>query len=203
MHSREEEPRGAPRGSRLHKKWIPKKIRQALHEERLSGRPLNSHAMLSRRGGLYRAALELFGSWRRALQAVGIPLPPRKRKWTRERILSTLSRRHLAGKPPSAKKALLEEGGLYAGAVREFGSWERALKTAGVRIKSTRWTRERVLDELRQRSREGLDLRAAKCPGRLARAAKEFFRSWRRALKKARVALPPLGRPRASRHKVL
>jgi hypothetical protein len=117
---------------RARRKWTPERILKILRREWRAGRDVRSNAILERLGGLYRAALRHFRTWRRTREAAGVPLPLRRRKWTPERILATIKRRWRAEKSWSSRSAASDEGGLYAAGVSEFGSWPNALDAAGI-----------------------------------------------------------------------
>ena len=75
---------------------------------------------------LQAAARNWFGSLAAARKAAGLPVPKR---WSRERVISTLQRRYIHS------QSLLTTGcpsGLVWAAQNRFGSWHEALRVAGL-----------------------------------------------------------------------
>jgi hypothetical protein len=89
-----------------------------------------------------------FGSWAQALQAAGFEV--RRIDWSDERLLDairTWTREH--GAPPNTTRwAKRDSAGRWPSAATvqlRFGTWEAALRAAGVRVERTSWDREAVL----------------------------------------------------------
>ena len=137
----------------MQKKWTRERIIRQILECEAKGLPLTvgepgiSHA-------LYQAGTRIFGSWRNAIQAAGIP-PERGvhgEKGPPARILTiirNLARRH---RPLSAKQLEHRYGSMLPAARRLFGSWSKAVLAAGVDPTKLRrvvpWTRERVIEAI-------------------------------------------------------
>src|SRR5205085_4029730 len=86
---------------------------------------------LVRRGG------ELFGSWNATLLEVGIESTTGRSQWadaTKNDILAEVRRRKRAGESLRTTKILREKRGraLLDNAKKFFGSWNRALRAAGI-----------------------------------------------------------------------
>lgn len=106
--------------------------------------------------GLTRAGHILFGSWPRAVRAAGCPVPDAA-KWTRSSLTKHLVAHSDNGFAPRASE--LGEA-ISAAARRIFGSLENAARESGLRLQPQRckWTKERVLQGVRRRLRQGLPL---------------------------------------------
>lgn len=140
--------------------WTEAKIVSVIRKAYTAGMDLSWRSVYERRDLLGRAGAaavhkHLFGSWPAALRAA--KLNPRTvaryRRWTRDGIvreLQTRSKRRWAVNAGVIQRTL---PGLYGSAVRLFGSYNRALRAAGIdptRIVQRRdWNRSKVLVALR------------------------------------------------------
>jgi hypothetical protein len=80
-----------------------------------------------------------------------------------------------------------DDAGLGVAAVQHFGNWNEALVAAGFRTKPA-WTKQRVVDSIRARVKQGLSLTNMRQEdGRLYRAAWRTFGGWYAALAAAGV----------------
>jgi hypothetical protein len=105
----------------------------------------------------------------------------------------------------SAESVLREAKKLHSAACEHFGTWETALRYAGVDMRALaardEYSRERVLSRIRRLCRDGHDLAAHRNQMRNRRmydAARQHFGSWRGALRAAGINLANL-RPRSLR----
>ena len=116
-------------------RWTREKVLEAIRGRHSGGRSLSCGVVHREGGGLFRVSQRLFGSWSNALGAAGVPPPGRRgrpRKWTREEITRTI-RKAARGHPRSWRTRLLRQtGGIYEAGVGVFGSWQRALRAAGI-----------------------------------------------------------------------
>lgn len=138
---------------------------------------------------LYIVAKKRFGNWHKALVAAGLPSRPRQR-WTKRTVVEAIRRRHHEG--PPLCKVWCDDSRLFRAATNHFGNWQQALQAAAVPHKPRRrWSRESVLDGLRQtyRGQGGFD---EADPG-LAGAARRLFGGLYQALEAAGLE-PPVGR---------
>ena len=95
---------------------------------------------------LYRAAKKLFGGWRLALLAAGVPAQVPQR-WTRSTVLAGMHRYREQGR---LSRVWREDKPLFAAAGQHFGNWNKALQAAGLPSKPRRrWSKELVIQELR------------------------------------------------------
>jgi hypothetical protein len=112
-----------------------------------------------------------------------------KATWSLERVIASLRRLHAEGH--TMTYAALRAGGhraLLDAAQRYVGSFGDAARLAGVTDRAARrpWTRERVLSELRQLHRDGVELNCVDLGGaphgRLVEVARKLFGGWREAV---------------------
>jgi hypothetical protein len=141
-------------------RWSKARIVQLIRRAGRSGQDLNWSAVTRRRDELGKAAFaslqsRLFGGWEGALRAAG--LDPgrisRYRRWDRPAIIAELKRRFRARKPMNSGAIQVQSPGVHAAAIRHFGSYDQAIKAAGVdpsKVRQRRsWTRNDVIAELR------------------------------------------------------
>jgi hypothetical protein len=139
---------------------------------------------------LKSAAARYFGSWDNALAAAG--LEPLRRKWTKELILEETRKHCRQGTPLHRIRQV--DGRLGSAARYHFATWHDALVAAGVATEASRpgpcesWSKQRVIDELRARHRQGLPLTSVAPNNRkLYSASKRLFGTWGEALLAAEV----------------
>jgi hypothetical protein len=77
---------------------------------------------------LHRSAKKHFGSWRRAVESLGLGGALR-REWTKQSVIEAILYRRAAGL--SLYTTYQQDRGLFYAAVRRFGSWHLAPGTAG------------------------------------------------------------------------
>jgi hypothetical protein len=178
-------------GNVMHRKWTRERIIRQILQCEAEGLPLTvgepgiSHA-------LYQAGSRIFGSWRNAIQAAGIPLERGRygEKWPPGRILTiirNLARRH---HPLNVKELEGRYGSMLSAARRLFGSWSKAVLAAGVDPTKLRrvvpWNRERVIEAILTRALRNESLSAQSIqPRSMVEAGRKFFGSWAAALETA------------------
>jgi hypothetical protein len=179
-----------------------------LRERAERGHPLNSGA--NRGDWLYAAAMLAFGSWRNAVVAAGFSYDDIKiRPYTKAETIAMLKPLVATGAPILSKE---QEGRLVAAAHRHFGGWDEAMKAAGGDARARKWTRQRVLDRIREDRARGLKLNAVAVHRRdtnLYQAGRRRFGTWAAALEAATGEADPIvdrlreerraGRPLAER----
>lgn len=114
--------------------------RELLHELRklcVRGGNLAAQRVRERNRKLYEAAKLQFGSWREALEAVGVnlanePLSLQSRRHDKRQIIQDLQEQHAAGLSLSWAVACLENRSLATAAKHAFQSWRKALVAAGL-----------------------------------------------------------------------
>lgn len=132
---------------------------------------------------LAKKARLLIGSWKEACSEAGLQTAAEALKWTKEDVLDEirrLSEDHIA--PPTNAHSSLAT---YAR--KFFGSWEKACKKADVKSRSARrnrWSRDKVIEELRNRSDDGVAPSSEEAEN-LQLAAYRYFDSWKAACEEA------------------
>lgn len=131
---------------------------------------------------------------------------------TREDVIREIVHRDIHGLTLSAEGVQQEAEALFLVACEYFGTWDTALKYAGVNMRGLavrgECSRERVLNWIRRLCRDGHDLAAHRnqtCDRRMYDAARQHFGSWRGALRAAGINLANL-RPwslRLEKHEIL
>jgi len=99
--------------------------------------PLNSGALQQDDSGLHAAAVRHFGSYDRALRAARVDpdLVRQRRRWTKPQVLAALRTAGRRGAHLSDSNVRREHPALYGAAVRLFGTFTAARKSAGVKYK--------------------------------------------------------------------
>lgn len=144
---------------------------------------------------LFAAATRHFGSWTDAMRAAGFEAIARER-WDRRRVLERLQ----AWASRCGNRGLYKaDPNLVAAAIRFFGSYDAALKAAGLESSRRFWTEARVVAKIQDRYIAGAPLTAPALVERsLAVAAKRRFGSWPAAVEAAglqnKIALKELPR---------
>lgn len=117
------------------------------------------------------------------------------RKWNKNSILEEIVRGYDVGQDLSYSAVAKGNLPLLRAATRYFGSWQEAIESAGLNYEEIRrykiWTRERILERIRELHGEGHDLSwrhvsLALDPSLAAAATKKsHFGSWKAALEQA------------------
>lgn len=175
----------------MRKKWTRERIIHDILGCEAEGRPLTvgehgvGHA-------LYQAGSRIFGSWRNAIQAAGIP-PERGNcgeKWPPAKILMIIRNLSRRRHPLNSTQLERRYGSMLTAARRLFGSWSKAVVAAGVDPTKLQrvvpWTRERVIEAILTRAlrNESLAARSTQ-PRSLVEAGQRFFGSWAAAVQAA------------------
>jgi hypothetical protein len=96
----------------------------------------------------YSQGVWIFGDWNKALQAAGFN-PDKMRmqgSWDRQKIIKKLQNMRDRNLPLYARYMLKNHTALFSGSRREFGSWNKALRAAGItkQPRSPTVTRDRL-----------------------------------------------------------
>ena len=159
-------------------------VLEAIRERRRRGLPLVGIQKFDR--PLYAAARRHFDSWHGAVAAAGIASKIRRR-WTKDRLVQAIRAYHAKGVP--VQDIRKHDMGLYGSAAKHFGTWPNALQAAGLSACREQWNRQRVLDQIEARHRQGLPMTGARhWNPKLACAAYRHFGGWHNALVAAQVA---------------
>jgi hypothetical protein len=127
------------------REWIA-----AIKKIQKKGESIGAGGLQHKNQDLYRLGVWIFGDFDRALHAVGInPETVRRRSfWDKEKITNELQRMRKQNLPLYAKYVMKNHSKLFHGALAQYGSWNKALISAGV-IAIPRRTRLGLLRELR------------------------------------------------------
>lgn len=175
-----------PDDVREYLRWSKSKVIRAIKNRYAKGLPLSGAALdCSDDHVLKTAGQRYFGSWRNAIIAAG--LSPEEigmsEEWPEERILSEL--RALVGRGGS----MAASENLQIIARNHFGTLRNAVAAAGIKpeefFQRKRWTREMIINAIRERKQKGLSLTpsgAEKDDCSLVSTATRVLGSWRKAL---------------------
>jgi len=177
------------------RKWSHERIVAAIRARQSMDLSVNCGRVKTEDIALYSAACYHLGSWRLALGAAGIPVPPIKRKWEKVELVQILRRLSRGGR--FVGSGLLDRESARIGrslrsAIRvQFGSLRAARAQLGLPSKRPPriWTREAVLRAVRRLARGGR-LRYSqveKTNPRLLKAMKSTFGGWLAGLAAAGV----------------
>lgn len=141
--------------------WDARRVIKVVRKAHREGKDLNWSRVSVRRdelGWAAKAAIRerLYGNWSDALKAAG--LDPSQiglyRHWSAQDIKRELRRRAKAKQPVNSKVMQNELPGLYGAAVRQFGSYDAAIKQAGLNPADVSQRRDWDRALVRQRLRE-------------------------------------------------
>jgi hypothetical protein len=112
------------------------------------------------------------------------------RHWVRRKVLAEIRRLHRSGESLRGKSVPVR---LYMAARRFFGTWEAAVERAGLDYQDVsgvrRWSREKVIEAIRELADRGASLAATdvqrRFPYLFTAAVKRFPYSWAKALRAA------------------
>jgi hypothetical protein len=130
---------------------------------------------------LYHQGIWLFGAWDNALRAAGFdPEQARLRRfWDKEKIINELQRMRKRNLPLYANYVMKNYQNLFSGALRQYGSWNKALIAAG-NTEISRKTRLGLLRALR----DAVESRSA-----ISRALRSEIEYYFGSLGNAKIAL--------------
>ena len=141
-------------------RWTKQEIIKLIKNAKREGQDLHWSAVTKRGDELGRAAFaslqeRLFGSWDRALAGAGLDSDEisQYRKWGKDSIVSELKARSKESEALNSGAVQKEDAGLHAAAVRHFGSYDEALRTAKIdptKIRRRqRWSKDEVVRQLK------------------------------------------------------
>ena len=185
-------------------RWTRQNIIRLIKEARRKGEDLHWSAVTSRGDELARAAFaalqpRLFGRWDRALHAAGLDADDVSmyRAWDRNSVIFELKSRAQEREALNSGALQQEDPGLYAAAVRYFGSYDKALRAAMIDPQQVRrrrnWTRQSVVAALKSVKRGGQsvsDSVVRKSDPALYGAAVRLFGTFTAARNAAGIATP-------------
>lgn len=177
--------------------WTVQRVIHTIHELDLQGVALNCRSVRNLDQRVTQAARKLLGSWDNALQAAGYdPMSIRRirRPWTRPEIIAAIQA-HTAAGGRLTQNEMHPISAAFA-AVRLFGSFDAAMRKAGVRHlapKHQRWSRAVIVKAIHARTQAGEPVNCAaviQSKSCLYDAARHYFDGWPGALRAA--GLDPL-----------
>jgi len=182
--------------------WSKPKIVSRIQALRAKGADLSYNCMARREQGLLAAANYHFGSWGKAVDAAGVDYAREVRripKWSRDTIVEAIRKAHEEGADLCWTNVTRDKrySALAYAAIREnqFGSWDAALKAAGLQPTDVRryksWSEERIMRGIKERRSTGQALNSKAMQdedSKLFNAALNYFGSWDKALIAAGIA---------------
>lgn len=151
------------------------------------GEYLNSRYIQITHSKLFYAAYEYFGGWRQAIEASGLDYEAirlRAPKWYKKDIIKRIKELEKSGTDLSSQAMQRKHNSLLVIASRAFGTWDNALRKAGIKPEKVRkrqkWTADKVLLEFRRRKKEKKSLRTydiVKDDHALYKAGLRYFKS--------------------------
>ncbi|MCA9317445.1 MAG: hypothetical protein KDB73_18310 [Planctomycetes bacterium] len=179
----------------LKRTWTGDGVSEEIRRLAAEGDAVTASRMAEEWPGLYKAALDHFGSWADAVTAAGLD-PERhryqRRIWTLEACEAHVRDLARAGKPLTTKDVPVA---LYRTVMEEYdGGWMALLASVGAKPAGATprrdWTAKAVLAAIRRRKRDGRGLGASAVMadgGGLYQQGWKFFGSWTEALRAAGV----------------
>ena len=131
---------------------------------------------------VYFLGVWIYGDWDNALRAAGFdPKSMRQRhSWTEDKVVEGINRLRSRRQPLYAKYVMKSHRDLFWGANRQFGTWSKALRAAGVpKIQTVRKTRLGILRALRDRRESNSE---KEIPAAVKLQAEHYFGSLRKAI---------------------
>ncbi len=188
-------------------KWTRENIVAMIRHLHSEGVDLSPTGIRRTHGALFSSARSPshFASWREAIRAAGLDYNQIKRGeqvWSRERITRAIRKAHEEGEDLLSSEFKKRHKQLYSAACarRYFGSWRRAIESAGLGYDQIRgshfWSRERIVEAIREIRDSGQSLNWSavnRNHAGLYRAARrrENYGSWQAALEAAGVVQTP------------
>jgi len=148
----------------VHKPWDKAAVIAALNDRRAKGMDLNAGAVSKSHAGLYQASLKWFTSYDEALRAAGVD-PATVRQvivWGQDLVIAKLRERRAGGLGVNMQALSNSDLRLRDAMTRHFGSFDAALRAAGIDPADVRkrisWDKDKVIRALHDRRDRGLGL---------------------------------------------
>jgi hypothetical protein len=167
--------------------WSKRKVVDEIRRWKDEGHELNFYAVRRTYGSLLRPAKKFFGSWDRALRAAGLNPDDHKKwrptPWTETKAAAWVRQQVRSGRSLCARDVPQD---LRNFVKNHLGmSWTAFVEARGIEYpglkRRTDWTKQKVLDEIRERQAQGRRLNVG-AMGResaaLLRQAEKFFGDW-------------------------
>ncbi|HEV8606132.1 MAG TPA: hypothetical protein VGQ99_12235 [Tepidisphaeraceae bacterium] len=175
------------------KSWGKIEVFDKLLKLHQRGEDLSASSLRQRDSRLYESARAAFGSYQRAIEVLGLDYRQvsKRTTWDKASVIAEFRRLAKEGMRPRVSEFMKHAPRLVGAAVKQFGTFVKAIKAADIGYQPRPlWTRKLVVKRLRELHRAGEDLWAAalkRQQGGLYAAAKKFFGSYSKALKKAGI----------------
>lgn len=151
-----------PHDPRPNLKWTRETVREEILRLYNEDVTLNSSYIhkSSEYAHLQWAAQNVYGSWRVAIEASGLDYEEiqikAESKWTRDVIITEIENLEQSGWRLSSRTTQKLHGAIFAAALKEFGTWGRAVEAAGINYRKhlRQWSLKTFLRQLSQEDYE-------------------------------------------------
>ena len=144
-------------------RWSCERIAAELRELDAAGVEMSSAHLRENYRRLYSAIYYHFGSIDAAMDAAGVIKVRHNRQWSRDAVIGEIRRMHRRGLDLRFSKI---DDSLGVTARKHFGSWDDALRAAGIDPRDVRthriWDAEAVVDAMMEHIASGRSLRASR-----------------------------------------
>jgi hypothetical protein len=182
-----------PQQTRISRRpWTRNEIIDLIRKRYKAGLPYASYSVEPLSAEV--ASRRLFGSWKKAIRAAGVPNPSSEFPiWTKVKIVEQILIRQQTHKPLYCYAVARQHTPLYDAARRYFGNWDNALTEAGIDPQTIRrrhksYTKSDITEYFKNctlRKDEFDTLRNH--PESIVRAARKLYGTWANAIKVAGV----------------
>jgi hypothetical protein len=185
--------------SKARVKWTKESVVHRLRELQSCGEDISPQKLFKKHGGLYYAGIGLFGTSSAMYQAAGFPPSVFRRTppdyWTKGRVIAELKSLYASGQDMSYDTMARDHLSLYHAGRGRFGSYSKALETAGVpydrfRKSHAPWTDEDIIRSIRSLWEQHFDLSSSNMQEKqqsLYLAGQRRYDSWFNALDAAGI----------------
>ena len=133
------------------KLWTPELVCEKINSLH-SNESVSSHYISTNHADLYAAGCRVFGSWRNAVEAAGLDYDQVRlyKSWNKDSVIREINTRFAGGKPLTCQYVQVHCRDLYMAAVHKFGSWQKAVESAGVNYLEIRIRRRLSAQEVKE-----------------------------------------------------